>query len=68
MALPWLESLDVFAAEPTPGEYWADLPNTVLSPHTAGSSSEAVPLLVGQAIDNVRRFLAGEAVLSPVAG
>jgi lactate dehydrogenase-like 2-hydroxyacid dehydrogenase len=64
----WRAALDVFAAEPTPGEPWADLPNTVLSPHIAGSSSEVVPLLVGQAIDNVRRFLAGEAVLSPVAG
>jgi len=64
----WRAALDVFAAEPTPGDLWAELPNTVLSPHTAGSSSEAVPLLVGQAIDNVRRFLAGEGVLSPVAG
>ena len=63
----WRAALDVFAAEPTPAERWADLPNTVLSPHIAGSSSEAVPLLVAQAIDNVRQFLAGEAVVSPVA-
>ncbi|MFI4966439.1 MAG: NAD(P)-dependent oxidoreductase [Caulobacterales bacterium] len=64
----WRAALDVFAAEPTPAERWADLPNTVLTPHTAGSSSEAVPLLVGQAIDNVLRFLAAQAVASPVAG
>jgi lactate dehydrogenase-like 2-hydroxyacid dehydrogenase len=64
----WRAALDVFATEPTPGELWAELPNTVLTPHNAGSSSEAVPLLVGQAIDNVRRFLAGQPVLSPVAG
>jgi lactate dehydrogenase-like 2-hydroxyacid dehydrogenase len=63
----WRAALDVFAAEPTPAERWADLPNTVLSPHIAGSSSEAVPLLVAQAIDNVTRFLAGEPVVSPVA-
>jgi len=39
----------------------------VLTPHTAGVSTEAVPLMVAQAIDNVRRFLAGEPVVSPVA-
>ncbi|HEX5263471.1 MAG TPA: NAD(P)-dependent oxidoreductase [Phenylobacterium sp.] len=61
-------ALDVFAAEPTPAERWADLPNVVLTPHTAGSSNEAIPLMVAQAVDNVRRFLAGEALASPVAG
>ncbi len=63
----WRAALDVFETEPTPGERWADLPNVVLTPHTAGSSTEAVPLMVAQAIDNVRRFLAGEALASPVA-
>jgi len=63
----WRAALDVFAQEPTPAELWADTPNAVLTPHTAGSSNEAVPLMVAQAIDNVRRFLAGEAVASPVA-
>jgi phosphoglycerate dehydrogenase-like enzyme len=38
----------------------------VLTPHTAGSSNEAVPLMVAQAVDNVRRFLAGEPLASPV--
>jgi lactate dehydrogenase-like 2-hydroxyacid dehydrogenase len=61
-------ALDVFAAEPTPAERWADLPNVVLTPHTAGSSNEAIPLMVAQAVDNVRRFLVGEALASPVAG
>jgi lactate dehydrogenase-like 2-hydroxyacid dehydrogenase len=63
----WRAALDVFATEPTPHDLWADLPNTVLTPHTAGSSSEAVPLLVGQSVENVKRFLAGEPVVSPVA-
>ena len=61
-------ALDVFAAEPTPAERWADLPNAVLTPHTAGGSNEAIPLMVAQAVDNVRRFLSGEALASPVAG
>jgi len=63
----WRAALDVFETEPTPGERWADVPGVVLTPHTAGVSTEAVPLMVAQAIDNVRRFLAGEPVVSPVA-
>jgi lactate dehydrogenase-like 2-hydroxyacid dehydrogenase len=63
----WRAALDVFAEEPTPAEVWADVPNAVLTPHIAGSSNEAVPLMVAQAIDNVRRFLAGQPVASPVA-
>jgi len=39
----------------------------VLAPHVGGSSIEAVALMVAQAVDNVRRFLAGEALASPVA-
>jgi lactate dehydrogenase-like 2-hydroxyacid dehydrogenase len=62
----WRAALDVFAQEPTPGDLWADIPNAVLTPHTAGSSNEAVPLMVAQAVDNVRRFLAGEPLASPV--
>jgi lactate dehydrogenase-like 2-hydroxyacid dehydrogenase len=61
-------ALDVFADEPTPAERWADVPGTVLTPHTAGGTTESIPRMVGQAIDNVRRFLSGEAVASPVAG
>jgi lactate dehydrogenase-like 2-hydroxyacid dehydrogenase len=63
----WRAALDVFAQEPTPAEAWADVPNAVLTPHVAGSSNEAVPLMVAQAIDNVQRFLAGQPVASPVA-
>jgi lactate dehydrogenase-like 2-hydroxyacid dehydrogenase len=62
----WRAALDVFAEEPTPPERWAEVPNAVLSPHHAGSSQEAIPLMIGQAIENVERFLAGKALLSPV--
>jgi lactate dehydrogenase-like 2-hydroxyacid dehydrogenase len=63
----WRAALDVFQQEPTPAERWAEVPNAVLTTHTAGSSNEAVPLMVAQAIDNVQRFLAGETLASPVA-
>ena len=62
----WRAALDVFADEPTPADLWADIPGAVLTPHTAGSSNEAVPLMVAQAVDNVRRFLACEPLASPV--
>ena len=64
----WRAALDVFQSEPTPAEQWAEVPNAVLTAHTAGSSSEAVPLMVAQAIDNVQRFLSGRPLASPVAG
>jgi len=63
----WRAALDVFAQEPTPATLWTDVPNAVLTPHTAGSSNEAVPLMVAQAVDNVQRLLAGQALASPVA-
>ena len=64
----WRAALDVFAEEPTPAERWMDVPGAVLAPHTGGSSTEAIPLMVAQAVDNVRRFLAEEPLASPVAG
>jgi len=59
-------ALDVFAEEPPPPERWADVPNTVLTPHTAGGTTDSIPRMVGQAVENVRLFLAGEPVMSPV--
>lgn len=60
-------ALDVFEQEPTPAERWADVPNTVLTPHTAGGTVDSIPRMVAQAVENVRLFLAGEPVASPVA-
>jgi len=59
-------ALDVFAEEPTPPARWAELPNTVLTPHAAGSTTESIPVMVAQAIDNVQRFLSGRPLASPV--
>ena len=59
--------LDVFAQEPTPPERWADAPNAVLTPHTAGGTTESLPLMFAQTFENLRRHFAGEPLASPVA-
>ncbi|HVK43092.1 MAG: D-isomer specific 2-hydroxyacid dehydrogenase family protein [Phenylobacterium sp.] len=59
--------LDVFETEPTPADRWAGVPNAVLTPHSAGGTSDSVVRMVAQALENVRLFLAGEPVMSPVA-
>jgi lactate dehydrogenase-like 2-hydroxyacid dehydrogenase len=59
-------ALDVFAEEPTPPERWADVPHTVLTPHTAGATSAAVPQMVALTVENLRRFFKGEALVNPV--
>jgi lactate dehydrogenase-like 2-hydroxyacid dehydrogenase len=58
--------LDVFAQEPTDPARWADVPNTVLTPHTGSSTVDVLPKLLAQAVANIRSFLAGEGVLNPV--
>jgi lactate dehydrogenase-like 2-hydroxyacid dehydrogenase len=60
-------ALDVFAEEPTPADRWAEVPNTVLTPHSAGGTVDSIPRMVAQAVENVRLFFAGEPVASPVA-
>jgi lactate dehydrogenase-like 2-hydroxyacid dehydrogenase len=59
-------ALDVFWEEPTPADRWADVPHTVLSPHRAGGTTEGIPNMVGLALDNIRAFLAGDPVVTPV--
>ncbi|MBS0408884.1 MAG: 2-hydroxyacid dehydrogenase [Proteobacteria bacterium] len=61
-----MAALDVFSAEPTPPERWADVPNTVLTPHTAGATAAAVPRMVALTRENLRRFFAGEDLVNPV--
>lgn len=59
-------ALDVFWQEPTPAARWTDVPNIVLSPHSAGGTLESIPKMIGQAQENLRRHFAGETLLSPV--
>jgi len=58
--------LDVFAQEPTPPELWADLDNVALAPHLAGGTLDSVREMTNQVLENIRRQLAGEPLLSPV--
>ena len=61
-----MAALDVFQSEPTPSARWEGVPNTVLTPHTAGATSAAVPKMVALTRENLRRFFAGEPLVNPV--
>ena len=53
--------LDVFTTEPLPrGHPLTQLPNVVLTPHSAGITPEALEAGLQMAIENVRNFLAGQ--------
>jgi D-3-phosphoglycerate dehydrogenase len=59
--------LDVFATEPLPAASpLAGLPNAVLSPHTAGSSEQALRQMASLAADQVIDVLAGRQPPHPV--
>ncbi len=58
--------LDVFEQEPSPAGRWADVPNTVLTPHIGGNTRGALRAMVDLALENVRAFLAGEPLPTPV--
>ena len=59
-------ALDVFEQEPTPHDRWAEVPNVVLTPHTAGGGDASLRAMTGMVVENVRLFLAGERVANPV--
>ena len=59
-------ALDVFEEEPTEAARWADVPNTVLTPHTGGATTEAVQGMLMLLIRNLRAAFAGEALTTPV--
>ena len=59
-------ALDVFADEPTDPDRWRDRRNVVVTPHLAGYTREAGQDMLEQIRENVRRYLAGESLLSAV--
>jgi len=59
-------ALDVFATEPTDPALWADVPNTVLTPHTAGATREAVQGMVMLLMQNLAAHFAGEPLVTPI--
>lgn len=58
--------LDVFQEEPTPASRWADVPNCTLTPHLGGGTREALYAGSQNVLENLRRFFAGEELLSPL--
>ncbi|MNT00983.1 Glycerate dehydrogenase [compost metagenome] len=60
-------ALDVFETEPTDAARWAAVPNTVLTPHTAGATTEAVQGMLMLLIENLQAHFAGEPLKTPVA-
>jgi len=57
--------LDVFAQEPLPPEspFW-DMPNVLVSPHSASTSDRENRRLTDLFCENLRRFLAGEPLIN----
>ena len=54
-------ALDVFAEEPLPASHpLTQLENVLLSPHTAGTATEAVGRILGAAQENLHRVVRGE--------
>jgi lactate dehydrogenase-like 2-hydroxyacid dehydrogenase len=62
-----MAALDVFEQEPTPAVRWADVPRTVLTPHTAGATLDSIPAMVSLTLENLRRYFHGEPLATPVA-
>jgi len=62
-------ALDVFTQEPPPVDHrlWGR-PNVLLSPHLAGSTSEARERMIGAALENLDRVLRGSSPVNVVNG
>ena len=58
--------LDVFQEEPTPADRWRDVPNTTLTPHLGGGTREALYAGSQNVMENLRRAIADEPLLTPV--
>lgn len=59
-------ALDVFEVEPTEAARWADVPNTVLTPHIAGATTEAVQGMLSLLMRNLAAAVAHEPLVTPV--
>jgi lactate dehydrogenase-like 2-hydroxyacid dehydrogenase len=59
-------ALDVFDPEPTSAELWREAPNTVLTPHIAGSTDNSITAMMKLTFENIRRFFAGEPLATPI--
>ena len=60
--------LDVVEDEPNEVNPFADLPQVIVTPHTAGISQTSAPRAIERAAANIGRFLRGEPVFNVVTG
>jgi lactate dehydrogenase-like 2-hydroxyacid dehydrogenase len=60
-------ALDVFIEEPTDPSRWADVPNLVLTPHTAGATTAGVQGMLMLLMQNLQAHFAGQPLKTPVA-
>lgn len=60
-------ALDVFIEEPTDPARWDDVPNIVLTPHTAGATTAGVQGMLMLLMQNLQAHFAGEPLKTPVA-
>jgi phosphoglycerate dehydrogenase-like enzyme len=59
--------LDVTAPEPLPpGHPLWSMPNVVITPHSGGASDQVKQRLLVLAVENLRRYVAGERMISVV--
>ncbi|WP_157216637.1 NAD(P)-dependent oxidoreductase [Flavisphingomonas formosensis] len=54
-------ALDVFAHEPEDGSRWRDVPNTILTPHSAGDTRESFLALCRRAVEAAKAVTIGQA-------
>jgi hydroxypyruvate reductase len=59
-------ALDVFEDEPRVPQALIDMPHVVLAPHIGSATRETREAMCDLAVNNVRAFFAGQALLSPV--
>nr|WP_314436677.1 2-hydroxyacid dehydrogenase [uncultured Brevundimonas sp.] len=60
-------ALDVFTEEPTDPARWADVPNTLLTPHTGGATTAGVQGMLVLLIENLQAHFAAEPLKTPVS-
>jgi phosphoglycerate dehydrogenase-like enzyme len=60
-------ALDVFETEPLPADspLWS-MPNVIITPHVAAASTHIAERHLQTLLDNIRRFVAGKDLATPV--
>jgi lactate dehydrogenase-like 2-hydroxyacid dehydrogenase len=59
-------ALDVYVEEPTPHERWRDVPNTILTPHTAGATTDSVQRMLALLLQNLAAFYEDKPLVTPI--